>query len=166
MTKKVRRPGVHEGYEKWSATYDQTPNPLVALDRRHTIKVLMPRRGESILDAGCGTGAHLAQIVSARSRPFGLDLSHAMLRVARRKAPSVPLAQANLNDRLPVRCAVFTGVLCALVGEHIENLPLLFRGFSNCLVSGGRLVFSVSHQQVHHLRSTPGTSGCEILLDL
>jgi SAM-dependent methyltransferase len=71
-----------------------------------------------------------------------------MLRVAQRKAPSVPLAQANLNDRLPVQRDMFKCVLCALVGEHIENLLLLFRGFSECLIPGGRLVFSVFHPEM------------------
>jgi SAM-dependent methyltransferase len=148
MTKRVRRLSVHDGYEKWSATYDRTPNPLVALDRRHTMKVLRPRRGERILDAGCGTGSHLGHMVLAESRPVGLDLSHGMLRVARRKAPSVPLAQANLNDPLPVRSRRFKGVLCALVGEHLTNLSLLFHSFFDCLFTGGRLVFSVFHPEM------------------
>jgi hypothetical protein len=40
MDKKVRRLGVRDGYDEWSETYDATPNPLVALDRRYTMRLL------------------------------------------------------------------------------------------------------------------------------
>ena len=73
MSKQVRRPGVCKGYDLWAETYDMTPNPLVALDRRVTLKTLNPGVGERVLDAGCGTGAHLAAIGRTRSRPVGLD---------------------------------------------------------------------------------------------
>jgi len=43
MDKKVRHPGVRDGYDEWSETYDATPNPLVALDRRYTLRLLRPR---------------------------------------------------------------------------------------------------------------------------
>ena len=65
MNKSVTRPSVHEGYDLWSETYDETPNPLVALDRRGTMDCLSPRTGEVILDAACGTGQHLKTMVAA-----------------------------------------------------------------------------------------------------
>jgi len=71
-----------------------------------------------------------------------------MLKVTRAKHPSVPLAQADLNDRLPVRRRSFDAVLCALVGEHLSNLRLLFREIRDGLVRGGRFVFSVFHPEM------------------
>jgi len=148
MSKRVQRPDVRDGYDRWSESYDQTPNPLVALDRRHTVSLLRPRKSERILDAGCGTGAHLGLMLRSGSFPVGLDLSRGMLRVTRAKHPSVPLAQADLNDRLPVRRRSFDAVLCALVGEHLSNLRLLFREIRDSLVRGGRFVFSVFHPEM------------------
>jgi len=148
MHKKIQRPGVRTGYDRWSETYDTTANPLVALDRRHTLALLRPRAGERILDAGCGTGWNLRSLVHAGSRPVGIDFSRGMLTVARRNIPQVPLAQADLNHELPLRRRVFEAVLCALVGEHIINLPLAFRELCASLVPGGRLVFSVFHPQM------------------
>src|SRR5258705_9823835 len=110
MRKRVERLGVREGYDRWSESYDQTRNPLVNLDRRHTVKLLRPQRGECLLDAGCGTGAHLEWMLEAGSRPVGLDLSHGMLKIARRKYPTVPLVQADLNAPLPVRRDRFDAV--------------------------------------------------------
>ena len=78
MRRRVERPGVRAGYDEWAETYDATPNPLVALDRRYTVHLLQPRSEERILDAGCGTGANLRVMLEAASVPVGLDLSRGM----------------------------------------------------------------------------------------
>jgi SAM-dependent methyltransferase len=148
MTKRIERPGVREGYDRWSATYDATPNPLVSLDRRHTLRALDPRPGESILDAGCGTGSHLRNLCAVHSRPVGLDFSRGMLRVAQRAAPGAALAQADLNRDLPIRPGAFDALLSALVSEHLRDLPRFFREASHALRRGGRLVFSAFHPEL------------------
>ena len=148
MAKRVERPGVRSGYDRWSEGYDSTPNPLVALDRRYTIEVLRPDRGQRILDAGCGTGAHLAALAAAGSRPVGLDFSQGMLRVARRKNPRALLAQADLNRGFPMRRNNCDAVLCALVSEHLTNLRTFFREALAVLKRGGRFVFSAFHPEL------------------
>jgi SAM-dependent methyltransferase len=126
----------------------------VALDRRHTLGLLRPRRGERILDAGCGTGGNLRPLLQAGSAPLGLDFSRGMLEVARRSHGPVPLAQADLQAPLPVRPEAFDGVLCALVGEHLETPSRFFRQAHQALRSGGRLIFSVFHPEA-------AAAGCE-----
>ena len=145
MRKRVARPGLRDGYDRWAETYDRTSNPLVALDRRVTMKILRPSPRERILDAGCGTGANLAAMLMAGTRPVGLDLSRGMLRVARRRSRRIPLAQADLNRGLPVRPRSFDAQLCALVSEHLTRLPTLFRDAFAVLRHGGRFVFSAFH---------------------
>src|SRR6185369_3577430 len=103
MRKRVERPGVREGYDRWAESYDATRNPVVALDRRVAFRALKPKAGEVVLDAGCGTGAHLRRLCAARAHPVGLDFSRGMLRVAQRNVPRALLAQADLNDPLPIR---------------------------------------------------------------
>jgi len=148
MSKRVERPGVREGYDRWSRTYDATPNPLVALDRRVTLRALAPRAGEAVLDAGCGTGAHLASLCAARARAVGLDFSRGMLQVAQRSAPAAGLAQADLNAPFPVRAGVFDALLSSLVSEHLTDLGRFFRESFAALRRGGRLVFSAFHPEL------------------
>jgi len=143
--RKVARPGVRAGYDEWATSYEQTPNPLVALDRRHTLKLLQPAAGERILDAGCGTGGNLRRLLRAGSRPVGVDLSRGMLAVARQALGDVTLAQADLNQGVPVRPRAFDAALCALVGEHLELRTRFFRDVHQALLPGGRFVFSVFH---------------------
>ena len=145
---RVSRPGVREGYDLWAEAYDVEPNPVVALDRRHTLGHLQPRAGERILDAGCGTGGNLRRLAALGARPVGVDFSLGMLRVARRALPAVPLAQADLQRELPLRRGRFDGFLCALVSEHLQSLGTLFAEAFAALRGGGRLVFSAFHPEV------------------
>lgn len=148
MGKRISRPGVRSGYDRWAPSYDETPNPLVALERRHTIRHLRPRSGERILDAGCGTGANLQVIRRAGSRAVGVDFSLEMLRATRRKMPGVRLLQADLQQTLPLRRQTFDAYLCSLVSEHLTRLKTLFQEAHAVLRGGGRLVFSAFHPEV------------------
>jgi SAM-dependent methyltransferase len=146
--KRVERVSPREGYDLWSETYDSTPNPVVAMDWRHTLRLLAPKSGERILDAGCGTGRNLGPLLSAGTRAVGIDFSHRMLRVARRRLENAPVAQADLEADLPFGGGSFDAVLCALIGEHLNDLRAVFTEFYRALKPGGRLVFSVYHPRM------------------
>jgi SAM-dependent methyltransferase len=146
--KKIERVSAREGYDLWSETYDQTPNPVVAMDARHTLNLLAPQAGEQILDAGCGTGRNLLPMIAAGSQAIGIDLSIGMLKVAKRRLPKAPLAVADLQKPYPFRVAQFDAALCALIGEHLDNLSATFRELYQVLKPGGRLVFSVYHPEM------------------
>lgn len=146
--KETRRVSAREGYDLWAETYDETPNPVVAMDARYTLDVLAPKLGERILDAGCGTGRHLGPLLRARSNPVGVDFSRGMLDIARRNYPEVPLALADLQRPLPFENERFDAVLCALIGEHLNELPLALEEMHRVLRAGGRLVFSVYHPEM------------------
>ncbi len=139
---------VRNGYDLWSRIYDERASTLVALDRRVTLRHLSPRPGERILDAGCGTGAHLDSILQAGAAAVGLDFSAGMLAAAKRSLPGSLLIQANLDRRLPLVGGVFDAVLCSLVSEHLSDLGLFFAGLFDALRLGGRLVFSAFHPQM------------------
>jgi SAM-dependent methyltransferase len=112
------------------------------------VGLLAPSPGERILDAGCGTGGNLRALIGAGSVPVGIDFSRGMLQVARRGLGAVPLAQADLNQPLPLRPRAFEAVLCALVGEHLQTPARFFAEAFSVLQPGGRLVFSVFHPQL------------------
>ena len=89
MAKRVERVTVRQGYDLWAETYDATPNPIVAMDARHSIELLAPKSGERVLDAGCGTGRNLTPVCRAGGQAVGLDFSLGMLRVARFESPNI-----------------------------------------------------------------------------
>jgi len=143
--KQIKRVDAREGYDLWSETYDSTPNPVVAMDSRHTLELLSAKEGELVLDAGCGTGRHLRQLLLAGSFPIGIDFSAGMLKAAKHNCPAAPLALADLESPLPFQSASFDVALCSLIGEHLSGLPSLSREFYRVLKPDGRLIFSVYH---------------------
>lgn len=148
MSKTIQRVGPRQGYDLWSRIYDDADSALVALDRRETLRRVAPRPGERILDAGCGTGAHLAALQRSEAWPVGIDLSAGMLAVAGFRSPGLPLIQADLNDRLPLASASFDAVLSTLVSEHLNDISLFFSESYRVLKPGGRLVFSAFHPEM------------------
>ena len=148
MQRRIRHVSALEGYQRWAATYDATPNPVVAMDRRFTPAFLRLEPGERILDAGCGTGASLPSFVAGGARPVGIDFSVEMLKLAHRRQPGVHLAAADLQRPLPLRPRRFDAALCALVGEHLDDLPAVFTELRRVLRPQGRLVFSVYHPEL------------------
>jgi SAM-dependent methyltransferase len=146
--KKIERVGAQRGYDLWSEAYDSTPNPVVAMDSRHTIELLAPQEGELILDAGCGTGRNFSKLDSAGSTAFGIDFSYGMLNVARRNHRSFPVSLADLERDLPFQASTFDAVLCALIGEHLSAMMNVFREFYRVTKPCGRLVFSVYHPRM------------------
>jgi SAM-dependent methyltransferase len=141
----VRRIDPLGGYDRWAETYDTTPNPVVAFDERVTPALIAPRPGERILDAGCGTGRHIGRLLAAGATVTGLDLSEGMLAVARSRFPDVAFAQGDLQARWPFADGAFDAVLCALVGEHLDDLDAVAEEMRRVITPGGRAVFSVYH---------------------
>jgi SAM-dependent methyltransferase len=143
---KVKRVSVvaQSGYDLWADTYDQTPNPLVALDAIHTISRLAPKAGERILDAGCGTGRNIQALLDRGAEVEGVDFSSGMLKMARTKYPELRFTQAAL-DELPHELTNYDAILCALVGEHLDNTESVFTNLYSALRPTGRIVFSVYH---------------------
>jgi hypothetical protein len=78
VSRRVERPDVRSGDDRWAATYYATPNPVVAFDRRVTLQSFDAAAGGRVLDAGCGTSAHLGSLQGR-------------------------LAQADLNREFPIR---------------------------------------------------------------
>ena len=138
------RVAAQDGYDLWADSYDQTPNPLVALDEIHTMNRLAPRAAERILDAGCGTGRNIQALLDRGAEVEGVDFSSGMLKMARTKYPELRFTQAAL-DELPPELTNYDAILCALVGEHLSNIESVFTNLYSALRPTGRIVFSVYH---------------------
>ena len=142
---RVARPGARRGYDLWSDAYDETANPVVALDERITPQFVRARPGERVLDAGCGTGRYFPLLERSGCAVVGFDFSLGMLQVARRKQPDVPLVLGDLQRLWPFGDGAFDAVVCALVGEHLDDLATVFAEMWRILRGHGQAIFSVYH---------------------
>jgi len=82
--------------ELYDAIYASKPYGEEA-DRLHMVlSSLGVPDGARVLEAACGTGSYLREL-SRWYQPSGFDLNPAMLAIARRKVPDVPLFTADLR---------------------------------------------------------------------
>lgn len=105
-------------------------------------------KGSRVLDAGCGTGTLAMMLADAGYRVSGIDLSAAMLDVARAKDPErrVTWTEGDVsNFDLGSEC--FDVITC--VGDTLNHLARIeewaatFRSFQRHLRPGGALFFDV-----------------------
>lgn len=95
-------------------------------------------RAARVLDAGCGPGHH-ARFLAARGHDVvGIDLSAAMLQIARSRVRSASFLRMDLQDlRFPP--GTFDGIWCAGAAMHIprEEIVAVFRSFRRLVRPGG-----------------------------
>jgi malonyl-CoA O-methyltransferase len=118
---------VEDAYRLWSVSYDDDPNPILALERRVIRERLGKVSGKRLLDIGTGTGYWLAYARSGGACAFGVDLSEEMLALAARKdGLRSCLMRADMN-RLPVRDSAAEVAICSMAIGYIPELKNVFR---------------------------------------
>lgn len=83
---------------KWnSSLYDQK-HSFVFTYGAEALALLNPKRGERILDVGCGTG-HLTKLIAeAGAEVVGMDSSREMIEAARAACPDIEFILADAAD--------------------------------------------------------------------
>lgn len=139
-----------EGYERWAATYDHFPNPLLAREERYLTPLLPDLTGKNVLDLACGTGRWLHRLLERRARSgVGIDYSTAMLRVASRK-PAIrgQLATADCLN-LPFRASVFDFAICSFALSHIQDLKQTARELARVMRPNAVVFVSDLHPEAY-----------------
>ncbi len=113
--------------------YRSESERLMALARRFGRS-----KGTEWLDVACGTGRHLG-FLRRRYSVTGVDLSPAMLRIARRRLPGIRLRRGDMSSfRLGARFDVVTCLFSAIGHLRTEGeLRTTFRNFARHLKPGG-----------------------------
>jgi SAM-dependent methyltransferase len=102
-----------------------------------------------VVDLGCGSGVFAKAITAEGYDVIGIDVSPAMLRMARKRVPAATFRRGSLHDvEIPQAVAV-TGIGEAfnyfLRRPHSERgLARLFRKVHRALVPGGILLFDMA----------------------
>ncbi|WP_327266346.1 methyltransferase domain-containing protein [Streptomyces sp. NBC_01232] len=100
-------------------------------------------RGRAVADLGCGPGRVTAHLDGLGVRAFGVDLSPAMVAVARRSYPGLRFEVGSMAA-LDVADGVLGGVLAWYSTVHTppSELPALFTEFARVLAPGGHLLIA------------------------
>ena len=102
--------------------------------------------GRRILDAGCGSGPLAAALRDAGADVTGLDVSAAMVDLARQRlGEDADLHVADLGAPLPFADDEFDDVVASLVLHYLEDWSGPLAELHRVLKPGGRLLLSVNH---------------------
>lgn len=118
--------------------------PDVFAQRGHVLKALQLSPGERVLDIGVGPGllAHdMAATVGEKGAVEGVDLSEAMLALARRRCAALSWCHFQRADalRLPFPDASFDVAVSTQVYEYVADIPAALAELARVTRPGGRV---------------------------
>ena len=130
--------------QKWDAEAYAANGRFVANMASGVVTLLNARRGEDILDAGCGDGALTAQLAAAGARVRGVDQSAAMVAAARARGLQVEQGDLSGLSYEAEFDAVFSNA--ALHWIPLALQPLALTSIFRALRPGGRFVAEMGGQ--------------------
>jgi SAM-dependent methyltransferase len=115
-------------------------------DRPAVLELLGDVRSERVLDAGCGPGLYLEELVARGAIAVGIDGSREMVRLAHRRLEERALVrQHHLTRPLPFVDGEFDAAISALVIHYLEDRISFLRELRRVVKPGGRVVISTQH---------------------
>lgn len=144
---------LERGYAAWAAHYDrdtallgyQVPAMVAAMTARH-----VPPEAGPVLDVGAGTGL-IGLLLQALgyAEIDALDMSEAMLAVARGRGAYRTVLQGVLGDSLPVDTGAYAAVAAGGVFTAGHAPASGFAELARALAPGGRLVVALRADGEH-----------------
>jgi ubiquinone/menaquinone biosynthesis C-methylase UbiE len=153
-----------DGHERVRRSYDAVAEPYAAGFRDELVHKPLDRAlltalleqvgaGAPVADVGCGPGHVTGWLAAQGAAAVGVDLSDAMVELARKEHPTAEFRQGDLLD-LPARDGEFAAVVALYSIIHLTaaELPRAFREIHRVLRPGGRLLVSFHvGSEVRHL---------------
>ncbi|MHB0858893.1 MAG: class I SAM-dependent methyltransferase, partial [Anaerolineae bacterium] len=137
-------PAVAAGYDAW---FDTSLGSLVdRLEKQLVMDLAQPRVGERALDVGTGTGHFAVELASRGLQVVGIDVSEAMLAIARAREAHVTW-QRGQAEALPFEDGAFPLVLSVTALEFVSDAKRALEEMFRVTAPGGRLVVAVLNRE-------------------
>ena len=107
-----------------------------------------PNEESIILDIGCGTGHHVAQLAEKNLNILGIDISPSMIKKAKQNYPDYNFQLANALENGSFKPNSFTHILCLYFTIYYMKDKMRF--FYNCmdwLMPGGYLIIHLVNRE-------------------
>jgi SAM-dependent methyltransferase len=133
---------VRDFYEAFWAEAPRDPEPW-AWERRRALLLGEVRRGERVLDLGCGAGRFLGALGEAGATAIGVELAEAAAERARANVPGADVRLLGADGSLPLGHGEIDLVWCSEVLEHVPDVSHLLLETRRVLARSGRLLLTV-----------------------
>jgi len=107
------------------------------------IELIKRQRISRVADVGCGPGRVAAFMADHGLNVVGVDVSQAMLAVARTAHPEIEFEEGQL-DALPIETGVLAGAVCwySIIYTPLDRLDEAFDELARVLMPGGNLLLA------------------------
>ena len=131
-------------YEDFWEDAPADPEPY-AWDARRALLLGEVRRGERVLDLGCGAGRFLRALREAGADPIGVEIAEAAVERARANVPGADIRLLDADGSLPIGHGEVDVVWCSEVLEHIPDVAATLHEVRRVLKRDGRLLLTSAH---------------------
>lgn len=118
-------------------------HPAKAREIRFLRSIVCPRRGEKLLDLGCGTGDYLAALSDRGAELWGIDISLNATSEAKRKVPQPDNILRGDACPLPFGDNEFDLVTAWGVIEHFPDIPNVIGEIKRVVKGNGKIAIMV-----------------------
>ena len=132
-------------YDSWAENYEKDAlYKFKYVTPQKMAKKVLPlvKKGQTILELGCGTGLNSVFYHKNGCKLFGVDLSRKSLKEAAKKGTYESLRFGNIEDRLRFDDEQFDGVLCVGVLSDIKDPSPLIKEMRRVVKSKGYIAFT------------------------
>jgi SAM-dependent methyltransferase len=125
-----------QAHDRIADSYAGFLTPVTAHAIGPLLEIAGVRQGSRVLDVACGPGTLAGAAAARQATVTAVDLSAAMLALARTRYPGVEFREADA-EALPFAPASFDAVLCSFGLGHLPRPALAMAEFARVLAPGG-----------------------------
>ncbi|MBI2624751.1 MAG: class I SAM-dependent methyltransferase [Candidatus Nealsonbacteria bacterium] len=108
-------------------------------------KLLNLKKGDKVLDLGCGAGYFTRQFAKSGANIIGVDVSKEIIDIARRKSPKNVRYYTASADKLPFPNKTIDKIIVILALQNMENVFKVFKECRRVLKPKGKLFIVMNH---------------------
>lgn len=112
------------------------------------LKLLSPKKGERILDLGCGQGVLSRELAKTGASVLGIDLSKKLIRMAEDRSKGVKEVSFKVLDAAALKGIedrTFDSLVSVLAIQNMDRLDQIAEESSRVLKLGGQLLWVLNH---------------------
>lgn len=140
---------------KFSKTWHKhTKRDILRLEVMNKIMIdeIGELKGKTVLDAGCGDGFFIPNLIKKRPKKvIGIDISKWLIDIAKKeiKKKNVEFQQMDLTKRLKFKDNFFDVIISYNVLQEVRDISTSFKELARALKKGGKLIISITHPLYH-----------------